>query len=80
MYKDTVQHIGETLTALQILLLSVQTEWVDVKSDSDRTALVDINADIRQLSQTLLRIGGSEVRDSLAWLSDNKTHLSAPLS
>ena len=82
MYKDTTDQIAEVLTAVKILSLYTQTEWKSLTADSDQTKrsdLVSIAADIRQFSQTLIRIGGSEVTDSLGWLSDNAVNIQTNL-
>jgi hypothetical protein len=68
MYADTIQQIADTLTALEQLRLLISVE--SVSGDT-----VDINADIRQLSQTLIRIGGVEVTEKLSWLPANTAHL-----
>lgn len=73
MYADTIKQMAETLTALELLRLAIKVEHVDNVNLID---LVDINADIRQLSQTLIRIGGANVTEQLGWLPDNAKNIS----
>lgn len=75
MYADTIQQIAKTLTALEQLRLLIQTEFDSPTTNSEAIDLIDINADIRQLSQTLIRIGGVEVTEKLSWLPANTAYL-----
>jgi hypothetical protein len=72
MYADTIQQIADTLTALEQLRLLISAE-------SASNGTIDINADIRQLSQTLIRVGGVEVTEKLSWLPENTAYLGARL-
>jgi hypothetical protein len=75
MYADTIQQIAKTLTALEQLRLLISAEFDSPTTNSEAIDLVDINADIRQLSQTLIRIGGVEVTEKLSWLPADTAYL-----